>query len=134
MYEEIITKLSLSIKDTYTKKEVIHIINNISIKPKTQKSFKPRKGDVVGVQYGYKQRPCVIFGTKDDMAYCIPLSTTKDAYNIMKTNDRLFGEYFGNGIATLPIDKCSDKFLGTFTNIRQLNKAIKITQKNIIEF
>lgn len=124
--EEILAKLD---QGSYNRQQVIDIINQIKVNKATPRVI--RKGDVYIDTYG-KKRPCVVFKVEGEIAYSLPLSTTKDIMNICESSGCRFlnysGEqvcYFGRGIITAHVERVKEKFICVYDNPKDLAKAIR---------
>lgn len=134
------------IRDSYTLKQVRHLVKGIkdlklanttpAPSVPTVKKLKPsyiKKGDIfMGASINHKNRPFVVAVVKNDMAYCIPLSTTDDEYSLIPHNSRFLEPgFYGNSFLLVKADQIMDNFRGVLDDNRTLNKAIKLIIKKL---
>lgn len=85
-----------------------------------------RKGDVLSLSAGLKQRPCVVINVKKDYCICIPLTSTENVHNLCESDSRFFGNgNFSNTYEVVSIDIAKKRFIGVYDNMKLLNNAIK---------
>lgn len=127
---EVIDSLS---KDSYSKKEVRIILQHLpSIRSNTPTYL--RKGDVYSAYVGTKKRPSVIIKVHGDLVYSIPLTTTKDDYFLCDANSRFWeGSMFNIYLAVTKETDVLNNFIGTYENIRHLNKVVKSLKLHLLE-
>lgn len=122
--------IDLSLKKLYTKGEVKNFINSVSSDAiKTVPYIK--KFDVLIIQTHFKKRPVVVVKVMEDVCWGIPLSTTEDCMNLIKSQSRLFEGYFSKTLVAIPIDLAMTSFAGIYDNPKLVNKAIKALKNEV---
>ena len=115
---------------TYVGSHVKKTIIDTDFKVLKQNSYPPeqiKKGDVIVLPQGSKNRPCVIAKVlKDRTCIYIPLTSTDNLHCLTPYKSRFFKE----GCFCKTIDICSEEkaiqsFVGVFDNMRALNQAVK---------
>lgn len=119
-------------KPTYSKKEVLGILNTVSYG--ATKPSRLKKGDVYISPVGVKHRPVVICKVVGDIVLGVPLSTTEDCLTLCDSKSRFFGDhFFAKQVVTAPYTHAMDNFAGVFDNNTSLNKAIKMMKSFYLE-
>lgn len=125
--EQIITSLN---KTSYSKSEVQHLINSIN----SIQSLREPKIDYIK-KYDYflyesatnvKSRPFVVVKVLKDTVIAIPLSTTKDALNLIPSRSRILKEgYFSKQFLTVHKEVAIKNWVGIYDNTKLVDKAVK---------
>lgn len=133
------------IKDTYTLKQVRHLVFGMkslikqespepTIKFNRSNIVKIKKGDLfTGMSINHKARPYVVAIVRDDMAYCIPLTTTEDEHSLLPHKSRfLKAGFYCNSFTVVKTSFVLENFKGVMDDNRNLNKAIKLITKQTL--
>lgn len=116
---------SIDPKKTYIGSYVIARVNEVEVDDRFAPSVL-KKGDVIRVYAGVKQRPCVIIKVKTDMVICIPLTSTENVNNLCYGKSRFYGEsFFSNEYKVVDVENAKRNFIGVYDNTKCLNNAIK---------
>lgn len=110
-------------------------INESSICKIAKKDLKTKKGDVF-MAHGTngKRRPFVVAKMVKNGVYAIPLTTTQDAYTLLRHHSRFLSEgYFSNYMVFVKLDAVRTGFSSILDDNRSLNKAIELIKEKIIK-
>lgn len=103
--------------------------------------YKPtllKKGDVIRVFTGTKNRPCVVVSVRKDFVIVIPMTSTESVHCSVEFNSRFFGRYyFTKSYEIVPIDLALNNFIGVLDDNKSIQKALlylkNFFQNNIIK-
>jgi hypothetical protein len=122
--KELMSIIDSQQKGLYTKGEVKTFINTI-VTADSKPPLKYKKGDVIANGIGVKKRPIVVIRIIGELLFCIPLSTTKDEFNLCESDSRFMGSgWFSKGLSVVSKEYANDNFIGVYDNPKLLNKAI----------
>ena len=129
--KSIIFDLTHSPKQSYSPSEVRSLVNSVNmIKEPARPPLRLKKGDVYVSYVGAKKRPVVICKVIGDIVIGVPLSTTENELNLMKSKSRFFGDgYFSKQFVTSTYEFAMENFTGVYDNEKLLRKAIKELKK-----
>lgn len=122
---------------TFSSKQVKYIIESTSgksIRPMS-KPDRIKKGDVIILTQGAKNRPCVVTRVlKDSTVVFIPLTSTENVHCLTEFKSRFFGEgCFSKSFSVCTMETALENFVGVFDNNKDLNIAIKTLKEYIIK-
>ena len=128
---EILTSLN---KSSYSKEEVSYLVNSVK-HLNTVEIVGVKKGDVYTDKVGSKMRPCVVFRVYNNIAYSFPLSTTEDELNLCAVSSRFLPDtkFISRGICVAKVEHVKTGFICTLDNNKQLNEAIILNRRLLIE-
>lgn len=95
-----------------------------------------KKGDVIVMAQGHKNRPCVVTKIlKNDTVVYIPLTSSENVHCLTPYKSR----FFRDGWFSKCFDVCThqvaiDNFVGVFDSPKDLNVAIKALKQFVTEF
>lgn len=118
-------------KATYSAKEVIHLLGQVTV---LQRLPYVIKGDCFTQHVGIKKRPCCVIKVVGNLCYAIPMSTTEDELNLIKTKPARCSHkqqvnYFSKSVIVAPVEVVLDNFLFNYENNAVVNKAIREMRK-----
>lgn len=104
---ECIKNILLDTRKDYPKEMVIHLLKSITAIDNNM-PCKIKKGDMITMNIGAKKRPFVIIKVYKEYCYAIPLSSTKDELNLIKTSSRFLNidGFFSKTITSVSLDYC----------------------------
>lgn len=111
---------------SFVKKTIIETDFKV-LKEVTYPPTQIKKGDVIVMAQGSKNRPCVVVKIlKDATVMFIPLTSTDNVHCLAPYNSRFFGEgCFSKAFDVCTHEKAVKNFVGVFDNNKDLNIAIK---------
>ena len=144
--DDLIVKHSgCEIKESFTLKQVRHLVMGMKSVTKgnppeptinftKSNVMKVKKGDIfTGTSINHKVRPYVVALVRDNLAYCIPLTTTEDEYTLLPHKSRFLKPgFYCNSFIVVKIDYITENFGGVMDDNRNLNKAIKLITKQTL--
>lgn len=132
-----IAELRKNIKGNYQYKgyEIHRLLDDLDTQDRSELNVKApsrlKKGDMVLVLNGAKQRPAVIVKVLKEEVILMTLTTQKDIYSLSPAKSRFLDRdsYFCKGFSTISIDLAKRIFIGPFDNPRLLNEAIRLNKE-----
>lgn len=120
-------------KATYSAKEVIHLISSVKLDPVKPPYIK--KGDCFSERIGQKKRPLCVIKVVDNLAYCIPMTSTNNEMVLCEGKNPRFCQnekgksYFSKGLLVVPVEVVIENYLFSYENNAVVNRAIREMRK-----